>query len=366
MREYTGNRIIQPLRAGYASNFDPIAEPQEPHSDRYNRGAVPLETLPAAYWNWFISSISNNDPRVADAIDDFYRSLDNIMTTAEQSYNDNANDLQDALRTLWMRDVSQSISIYSEDVNQQFNSLNTELNQRIDTESQRAKAAESDLETAITAETNRSQQAESQLQSNINNAMALAQEGLRVPVVLQLESQLPTSGMARGDNYVIQDMTITAPGRSGQTWWDGSQWQKVVDDVFGPDGDTIILNTSGALRVANTIVNQAANAMPRSGGTFTGAINIPTKNAAIATSGASSTLPATEAQVGATRALLAHLAGATFTGAIVIPNKNSNLIGATAQGAPATEAQVAATITNLLSGNRAVTGRWTCPTPALP
>jgi hypothetical protein len=106
MREYTGNRVFQALRGGYAANPDASNMPLEPPIDEYNRGAQVLTTLPAPYWNWFISSISNNDPRIADAFDDLYRAIDAIMMNAGQSYTDDASDLMTALTTLWQRDTS--------------------------------------------------------------------------------------------------------------------------------------------------------------------------------------------------------------------------------------------------------------------
>jgi hypothetical protein len=105
MREYTGNRVFQALRAGYASQAQAINLPTEPLMVEYLEGAKPLETLPASYWNWFISSISNNDPRVADALNDIYGAIDYIFIQVEQSYTNSPSDLFHALRTAWLRDV---------------------------------------------------------------------------------------------------------------------------------------------------------------------------------------------------------------------------------------------------------------------
>jgi hypothetical protein len=82
MREYTGDRVFQPLRGGYASRPSVAGIPIEPDLEYYTRGVVPLDSLPAPYWNWFFSSISNNDNRVAPALADIYAELDAILVEA--------------------------------------------------------------------------------------------------------------------------------------------------------------------------------------------------------------------------------------------------------------------------------------------
>lgn len=59
------------------------------------------------------------------------------------------------------------------------------------------------------------------------------------------ESDLPTSGQKIGDYYTILDFNVTYPGqhRDGRAIWNGTGWDKVVDDFFGPDDDYIVLTS---------------------------------------------------------------------------------------------------------------------------
>ncbi len=92
--------------------------------------------------------------------------------------------------------------------------------------------------------------------------------GLKIPSSLDLESELPTSGQQDGDYYFIQNMDITASGKTGRAWWNSSvsttNWQKVFDQYFSPDGLSIILTEEGSLAIATTwldaaIVSQVEN-----------------------------------------------------------------------------------------------------------
>jgi hypothetical protein len=106
MKEYTGTRVLNPLRPGYASMPDALGVPVEPPINEYYKGVLPLETLPAPYWNWFISHISDNDNRLADQIADIYGEFNYILNDAGVSYSNTYSDLLKALDIIWMRDVN--------------------------------------------------------------------------------------------------------------------------------------------------------------------------------------------------------------------------------------------------------------------
>jgi hypothetical protein len=87
MREYGGNKVLFPLKKGYANMPEAGGIPVEPSTDEYNRGVVPLETLPAPYWNWFISHLVNNSALTGEALSDLYAELDAILVEAGISPN---------------------------------------------------------------------------------------------------------------------------------------------------------------------------------------------------------------------------------------------------------------------------------------
>jgi hypothetical protein len=163
MKAYTGSRVFQALRPGWASSPDPLGIPEEPPNDLYMRGNVPLETLPAPYYNWFLNSITNNDPRVADALSDIYGSFDYILTLAQRSYTGNANDLYQALYALWSADITSNntgniqpkldalTSALATEVTNRTNGDNT-LTTALNNEITRATAAESTLTTNLATE----------------------------------------------------------------------------------------------------------------------------------------------------------------------------------------------------------------------
>ncbi len=91
------------------------------------------------------------------------------------------------------------------------------------------------------------------ISTKLSSLESIATNGLKTPLMLNLESQLPLfSSSIKGDYYVIQDMDVTMPGRQGRAWNDGqnSSWQKVYDLIHQYDGLTIVLNASGELEIA--------------------------------------------------------------------------------------------------------------------
>lgn len=125
MNEYTGDKVLFPMRPGYASNPSAAAVPIEPPLEEYTRGPNPLETLPAPYWNWFIKHLTDNSILTGNAFADLFSNIDYIMTLAGQSYTGQNSDLYSAVKNLWGIDIS--------------------------TETNRATAAEQQLQNSITA-----------------------------------------------------------------------------------------------------------------------------------------------------------------------------------------------------------------------
>lgn len=78
--------------------------------------------------------------------------------------------------------------------------------------------------------------------------------GLKIPISLDLESQLPTTGQKNGDYYFIQNMNITAPGHTGRAWWNSlestTSFLKVYDQYNSMDGVSIIQTGSGEWQVS--------------------------------------------------------------------------------------------------------------------
>jgi hypothetical protein len=86
--------------------------------------------------------------------------------------------------------------------------------------------------------------------------------GLRPPIETDLESDLQPEALLTADDvglfYIVQDMDVLAPGRSGKAWAnfkDGNEnnpvvWYKVYDQYYSADGVSIILTPTGKLQVS--------------------------------------------------------------------------------------------------------------------
>ncbi len=86
----------------------------------------------------------------------------------------------------------------------------------------------------------------------IGGAIDAWDTGLMTPIVLDLESALPSTWQEHDQNYyVIQDMDISAPGRTGRAFWNKNEdkWEKVVDNYHSPDDVGITLNNDGELSI---------------------------------------------------------------------------------------------------------------------
>ena len=91
------------------------------------------------------------------------------------------------------------------------------------------------------------------------------------------ESELPAQGTKIGDFWSISDFDITYPSeqhgghkRNGRAIWNGTTWDKEVDELFNPDDTTLDLNANGELRIKPlTQSNTTDTATTSFGGTVT-------------------------------------------------------------------------------------------------
>jgi len=336
MREYTGDRVFQALRAGYASLAGASGLPVEPPLNEYQTGAVPLQTLPAPYWNWFFSAISNNDPRVADVFQDLYDNIDYIMAQAGQAYNEAADDLFTALYNLWNIDITtekdRAIGI-EEGLRDDITALqtdSTDLEDRIE-----------DIEDLIpTQTTDQNQLADKAfVNSSITNMAS------RYITYDASGSAFPTRAALLGATTVYNQGAAVTPttndyavvtadeGNNGEQWrwlFDGTQWdaQYRINDAPFTSAQTQALNSGITSALVSTLQG------------------LPDANTIVLTSGNQ------------------NIAGTKiFSTSPGVPAKNTPIAnGSGGTTAIATEAQISAIRSNAL----AITGTWTCPTPALP
>jgi len=68
------------------------------------------------------------------------------------------------------------------------------------------------------------------------------------PKYLNLESSLVAPGQD-GDFYLIQYLDKTAPGHSGMALWTGSEFKVFVNRYNSPDGESIVINSTGQIKV---------------------------------------------------------------------------------------------------------------------
>lgn len=310
MREYTGDRVLDVIRRGYASTPDAPGVPTEPDLQSYFKGVLPLETLPAPWWNWFIQKFTDNLGRSADAIGDIYAALTNIMEEAGQVFGDNPEDLRNALMTLWKQDGKEYTDQAIHDFSHQqigadgswamFTPMGGYYVWKADTgllsyagpgegnikwlnytvsgggpnfdTSSGTMIGTFDIWYDIGDGKVRHYYRQGHLSETIlntdelitlevaNNIISAVSQSLKIPVVIQYESQLP-SNPSKGDYYVINYMDVTAPGQQGRAWWDGSQWQKIVDRIYEPDHSTISLDSNTRLTIAQNVLDSINEAI---------------------------------------------------------------------------------------------------------
>jgi hypothetical protein len=104
------------------------------------------------------------------------------------------------------------------------------------------------------------------MESSIQSALNSIPTGLKPPIEIDLESDLPPEAGLTSANvglfYIIQNMDISAEDRTGKAWAnykDGNSnnpvvWYRVYDQYYSADGDTITLSPTGQLQVAMTLI----------------------------------------------------------------------------------------------------------------
>jgi hypothetical protein len=96
-------------------------------------------------------------------------------------------------------------------------------------------------------------------------------EGLKVPIELSTESQLPVIAQDPseiGNYYIIQNMTASAPGHTGKAWVNYSdptdhdsqlKYYKIVDQYLEQDDTSIVLNGNSKLTVSSLWLSTQIN-----------------------------------------------------------------------------------------------------------
>jgi hypothetical protein len=97
-----------------------------------------------------------------------------------------------------------------------------------------------------------------EVQAIADAAVAGLYGGLKTPIEKALESELPDISTASdGDYYVVSNMDVTAPGFQGRAWCNPAvsttEWQKVVDRVYMPDGEWLALTANGQLTIIDDV-----------------------------------------------------------------------------------------------------------------
>lgn len=65
----------------YATTSESVNR-QEPSKDQYQKGVVPYDTLPAAWWNWFWHEITLNEGRTVEMLDNIFAELTKLLRDA--------------------------------------------------------------------------------------------------------------------------------------------------------------------------------------------------------------------------------------------------------------------------------------------
>ena len=65
----------------YATTSESVNR-QEPSKDQYQKGVVPYDTLPAAWWNWFWHEITLNEGRTVEMLDSIFAELTKLLRDA--------------------------------------------------------------------------------------------------------------------------------------------------------------------------------------------------------------------------------------------------------------------------------------------
>nr|DAQ07669.1 MAG TPA: tail collar domain [Caudoviricetes sp.] len=85
----------------YATTSESVNR-QEPSKDQYQKGVVPYDTLPAAWWNWFWHEITLNEGRTVEMLDSIFAELTKLLRDAGIDTNnpDVLNQVSSAVQTI--------------------------------------------------------------------------------------------------------------------------------------------------------------------------------------------------------------------------------------------------------------------------
>lgn len=85
----------------YATTSESVNR-QEPSKDQYQKGVVPYDTLPAAWWNWFWHEITLNEGRTVEMLDSIFTELTTLLRDAGINTNNSEvlNQVSSAVQTI--------------------------------------------------------------------------------------------------------------------------------------------------------------------------------------------------------------------------------------------------------------------------
>lgn len=85
----------------YATTSESVNR-QEPSKDQYQKGVVPYDTLPAAWWNWFWHEITLNEGRTVEMLDSIFTELTKLLRDAGINTNNPEvlNQVSSAVQTI--------------------------------------------------------------------------------------------------------------------------------------------------------------------------------------------------------------------------------------------------------------------------
>lgn len=85
----------------YATTSESVNR-QEPSKDQYQKGVVPYDTLPAAWWNWFWHEITLNEGRTVEMLDSIFAELTKLLRDAGINTNNPEvlNQVSSAVQTI--------------------------------------------------------------------------------------------------------------------------------------------------------------------------------------------------------------------------------------------------------------------------
>lgn len=88
----------------YATTSESVNR-QQPSKDQYQKGVVPYDTLPAAWWNWFWHEITLNEGRTVEMLDSIFAELTKLLRDAGIDTNNPEvlNQVSSAVQTIAKR-----------------------------------------------------------------------------------------------------------------------------------------------------------------------------------------------------------------------------------------------------------------------